>query len=675
MAIEKVINVKVNSKQAAKSLDDLNKIIEEQKNIQLELQRELLNTEKLLKETPKNAIAAQSQLKKKIDDIKDALKDQNLSLKELNSEKQKAIAKDKEQEKSIGKVSKSFKGLNSALTSLGVIGLIVALVAKLTETFRENQKIVDFVSTTFTAVSIVTNELINKFTDIFAKISEATGGFDALGAVVGGVVKLAFNQLKLTVLALQGGFTSLKLAYEKVFGDDEGVKKAQKDLAEIGVNIKETIKDSGKQVGVIGKNIGEAVGEVVNGVYILAKDGIKAIGEIDAKAAFSQAEAITRNKKNFELLALQQARLQLSFQNQAELQRQVRDDTAKGLAERIEANSKLGAIIDEQFKAEQATIQARIAGLQNEQNLLGATAERHNEIYQLQTDLIDVEERLNGARSEQLTNTTGLLQEQKDLIQSKYDTERELAEAQLTFEAEQAETELEKLEKEKELLILKQEGDLEELERKRLLYLEDTQNRQDAENEYLLAKKEIDNQIISNAKATSEEEKRIAKDAADKEILYKQLVKDSTISLAGQTLDILGSLAKEGGALAKGVAVAQAVMSTYQGINKALAETTDVTPTQTLRFATAAAVGVAGLINVKKILSTKPIETGSGGGGGASAPAAPAAPSFNLVQGTGSNQIAQSLAGERQPIQAFVVSGNVTNQQELDRNSRSEGTV
>jgi hypothetical protein len=186
------------------------------------------------------------------------------------------------------------------------IGLLVALVAKLTQVLSENQKVVDFVSTVSTAFSIVINDLINKFTDIFSKISEATGGFNALGAVVGGVVKIAFNQLKLTVLALQGGFTSLKLAYEKVFGDDEGVKKAQKDLEEIGVKIKETIKDSGKQVGVIGKNIGEAVGEVVNGVSILAKDGIKAISEIDAKAAFSQAEAITRNKKNFELLALQQ---------------------------------------------------------------------------------------------------------------------------------------------------------------------------------------------------------------------------------------------------------------------------------------------------------------------------------------------------------------------------------
>jgi hypothetical protein len=272
-----------------------------------------------------------------------------------------------------------------------------------------------------------------------------------------------------------------------------------------------------------------------------------------------------------------------------------------------------------------------------------------------------------------LTNTTGLLQEQKDLIQSKFDTERDLREKQLAFEAEQAETEIKKLALEKTALEEKQKSDLAELERKRLLYKEDTQARQDAENEYLLVKQETDNQIIANAKETSKEEKRIAKDKADKEILYKQLVKDATIDLAGKTLDILGSLAKEGGALAKGVAVAQAVMSTYQGINKALAETTDVTPTQTLRFANAAAVGIAGLINVKKILATKPIETGSGGG--ASAPAAPAAPSFNLVQGTGSNQIAETLAGERQPIQTYVLSGNVTSQQELDRNSRNEGTV
>lgn len=62
---------------------------------------------------------------------------------------------------------------------------------------------------------------------------------------------------------------------------------------------------------------------------------------------------------------------------------------------------------------------------------------------------------------------------------------------------------------------------------------------------------------------------------------------------------------------------------------------------------------------------------GSGGGGGV----APSAPSFNLVGGTGTNQIAQSLAMQNKPIQAFVVGSAVTNQQELDRRAVSNATL
>ena len=647
MSIIKEIEIKVNQAQA---IGDINKLYKKLTDVDKENEKIIDSAEevgKTYEETSKEAV-------KGIDK-------QSKAMKGLTSVS--------------GGVKKGFNAIGTAFKAMG-IGLVVALVAKLTQVLSENQKVVDFVSTVSTAFSIVINDLINKFSDIFSKISEATGGFDALGAVVGGVVKIAFNQLKITVLGLQAGFTALKLAYEKVFGDDKGVLKAQKDLDEIGKKLKETAEDSVEQGKKVIKNVGEAVNEVVDGVTILVKDGVKAISEVDAKGAFAQAEAITRNKKNFELLALQQARLQLQFQNEAELQRQIRDDVSKSVAERIAANDKLGGILDKQFKAEKATISARIAGLQNEQNLLGFTQERYNEIYQLQTDLIDVEERLNGARSEQLTNTTGLLQEQKDLLQSQVDTTNELAIKQKEFDAEQQETELEKLEKLKEKILLEEEIALAEIERKRELYALDTQNRVDAENEYLLKKQEIEQAILSNTKATKAEEDRIAKEKADEEIKYKQAVKDATISLAGQTLDILGTLAKEGGALAKGVAVAQAVMTTYQGINKALAETTDVTPTQTLRFANAAAVGVAGLLNVKKILATKPIETGAGGGSISSGGgAAPAAPSFNLVQGTGSNQIAESLATERQPVQAYVVASNVTSAQELDRNAINEASI
>ncbi len=76
----------------------------------------------------------------------------------------------------------------------------------------------------------------------------------------------------------------------------------------------------------------------------------------------------------------------------------------------------------------------------------------------------------------------------------------------------------------------------------------------------------------------------------------------------------------------------------------------------------------AGFANVKKILSTN--TSGKGGAGassGGSVPQAPS-PSFNLVQGTGSNQIAETLQQQNKPIEAVVISGNITTAQSVDRN-------
>ena len=66
------------------------------------------------------------------------------------------------------------------------------------------------------------------------------------------------------------------------------------------------------------------------------------------------------------------------------------------------------------------------------------------------------------------------------------------------------------------------------------------------------------------------------------------------------------------------------------------------------------------------------ITSGGGGGGGGSAGgggAAAAAPSFNIVGQNSNNQLAQTIAGQQQqPVQAYVVSGNVSSAQSLDRN-------
>jgi hypothetical protein len=62
---------------------------------------------------------------------------------------------------------------------------------------------------------------------------------------------------------------------------------------------------------------------------------------------------------------------------------------------------------------------------------------------------------------------------------------------------------------------------------------------------------------------------------------------------------------------------------------------------------------------------------GGGGGGGATAPTM-SAPQFNVVGQSGVNQLA-SL--NQQPIQAYVVSGQVTSQQALDRNRLANATL
>ncbi len=179
---------------------------------------------------------------------------------------------------------------------------------------------------------------------------------------------------------------------------------------------------------------------------------------------------------------------------------------------------------------------------------------------------------------------------------------------------------------------------------------------------------ELELQLENKTLKKQEEESKKTKEQETKDA---EALKDARIQYASETLGNLGALAEEGSALAKGVAVAQATMNTYQGITSALSATVPFPEpyAQALRIANSIAIGVMGLKNVQKILQTKPIEKQApsidrGGGGGAPAP-----PSFNLVEGSADNQIANSLNEQsQQPVKAFVVTSDVTSGQEIDRN-------
>ena len=161
------------------------------------------------------------------------------------------------------------------------------------------------------------------------------------------------------------------------------------------------------------------------------------------------------------------------------------------------------------------------------------------------------------------------------------------------------------------------------------------------------------------------------------ETILAEQVKDAKIGIAQNTLALIGSIAKEGSALGKGVAVAQATISGFQGVQNAFT-TASASPVTSVfpayPFIQAGLAGAFSAVQIGKILSTKPVETGAPNLGGSGGGGRPSAPSFNLVSGTATNQIANSI-GNQPPVQSFVVSTAVTSSQELDRNAVSNGTL
>ena len=120
--------------------------------------------------------------------------------------------------------------------------------------------------------------------------------------------------------------------------------------------------------------------------------------------------------------------------------------------------------------------------------------------------------------------------------------------------------------------------------------------------------------------------------------------------------------------------IASSLVNTYAAITGQLKAFSGV-PVPGFAIAQAIATGVAGFANIKKIASVK-VPNSSGGGSvpsGGSAPSAPAAPSlppaFNVVGASDTNQLASAIGGQSQePVKAYVVSGDVTSAQSMDRN-------
>jgi len=611
----------------------------------------------IIKGDSSDAVKSIKDIKKASDSLTDSVKDTN---KEIEKTKDTSKKAGKSGNKAFKLLGSAVKGVGTAFKALG-IGLVVAAFAALANAMSKNQKVMDGINSILGTIGIVFTQISNVLIDVYENVSKSSENFNALGKVMSGLLTLAITPLKAGFFGIKLAIQQAQLIWEKSFFGGKDIET----IAELNVGILETknsLLEVAEEALSAGKTIVNNFGEAITEASNITNAVIEGVSKISVKAAFETAKANVHIENSARLAAAQQGRLVEQFDRAAELQRQARDNESKSIADRTKANDALLVVLEKQEKAmlSQADLQIADAVAKNKIN---NNIETQVALTEALANKEAILAQITGFKSEQDVNRIALLKEEIELNLSISDAEKERRLAQLEFDESQEENAILKLEKQRERLEEENQIIIDDLERKRGLYEEGTQARTDAEQDYLNKKQVIDNAVVVNEKAKNKE---IEDDA--------ERVKQAKIGIASATLNVLGSLAKEGSALAKGVAASQALINTYQGVTAAMSAVSVIPEPMgsILKVANAVAVGVAGLINVKKILSTQPITKSAPSSAGSSVPPAP---SFNLVAGSGSNQIAQGLASQQQPIQAVVVSGDVTTAQSVDRNIVTNSTI
>jgi len=502
------------------------------------------------------------------------------------------------------------------------IGLLVLAVASLKAAFTSSE------------------EGQNKFTKIMGVIGAITGNLITLLSDLGMKLISVFENPK---QALKDFGNLIK---ENIVNRFEGLIEL---IPQLGKAINLLFRGQFSEAGKVAAN---AVGKVALGVEDVtgkinaATQAVK--GFIDenireANIAASIADKRAKADKGERDLLIQRAEANRRI---AELREKAADKLAVGVEERIKALIEAGKIEEGITLKEIANSKLRLQAKIAENALANSTKEDLLEEAQLRATLIDLE--------------TARLTKQKSITAEVTGARREALAEQKALEAEAAEIEKVKeetrtskiaAEKELKIKVAKEELDAATLLANELAALE-LKKVQDKENAL--------NAIIGLVG----QETALGKAA----FLAKQIMNiQETIAEAKKTI-VFSSLAS-----------ARTSVATAEGV----AQTAKVGFPQNIPLLIGYAAQAIGIIGGVKsaISSAKSVASGLGGSGKVAsiqAPSTPAAtaPSFNIVGQSGTNQLAESIGSqEKKPLKAYVVSGDVTTAQAMERNIIASASI
>ena len=571
-----------------------------------------------------------------LQDVVDAIKDINKATTESNENTAKSL---KEVEKSSSNAAKGIKGIGNAIKAAG-IGLLIAGLTMLKEVFMQNQKVADFFNTSFEAISIAFNDFVG-FID------------ENLGTITG--------------------------FFKDIF------ENPREKLVELGSAIKQGLIDRFNQLLEVFGLVGKSLGQLIRGEFSAAFDTIKEAGKqtVDVvtgvddsfesvsetiteytKKTIKAAKANVELAKAAEIAAVLNQGLVEKYDRQAEQLRQIRDDESKSIEDRIKANEELALVLDEQEKAMKENAAIAVASAKAELDKNKENIQLQKAYQEALNEQAGIEAQITGFRSEQQTNTNSLLKEQKEIM-------NEIA----LFG---------KSERDKERLELKQQ-----YEANKLLIEKEITDDAEKKERLLALQKDYNTQLKEVNDGFAEEDLQTKKDIADKEEEIEERKRQQRQKTLSDLVTIAGSETAVGKAalVAKQLLLAKELVmevtktisfATQASARSAVAMAEGTAQTAKIGFPqnipmligyAAQAVGIFSAIRsaTSKARVAAPPQPNIPQSSVPTVSSLP--PAFNVVGASDTNQLATAIGGQQQqPIQAYVVSNDVTTAQEMDRN-------
>jgi hypothetical protein len=642
MAIEKTIKLNVETGAAQKNTEDLTNVLKEQRAILIELEREYLEASRVLNETSKSDFSGRKKATEQVKHLRDSIKDQRLSVRELSNEQtnlNKTAAKSTkhhiEQGKALHLLDKvTFGYLSESIhlyeeashglkvlddvggkwnikqklitagqyiwnlaISLNPIGLIIAAIVAL---IAMGAALFSFFSSAAAATAkhtaaVDANEKAMKKQTVAlekkAEEAERAANQELAMAKASGASAEAIRKLE------------LKLIDEKI-ARERSTKATLLDTYETNKNSLAKLRAAGADEDIIKRQL-----------EITAESGKNILKQNDnIKAALNEKKDI----QNRHLVEIKTAEVQAN--NEAK-------ERAKEASDNARSKQKEAA---EKSRATQKEINA-----QKEKDDEAARLKKiaDDEKYEIEKAKIEAE-----ANAKRIAVEDAQFKLSEELTYS--EQEKEVAALVASYEAK--------------FLIASDNAELEKQLKEKQKQEIDAINQKYADKE------------IADEEAKAKKKKEIQIQGVANGL---SIISDLTELFAGKSQ----AQQKKAFKIQKAINIATAVLDTYKAANVALASAPPP-----FNFIAMGAAITAGLVNVKKISETEfngggASSGGASGGANASVPqSTQQAPQFNVVGNSGINQLAQI---QQQPTQAYVVSGAVTSAQSLDRNRIQNATI